>query len=439
MRPRSLRLRLTLTVAAFFGAFLACLFWVAARTYALEQSHAADDELLTVLNAFTVEYRASANVKSLTDIVRSPRSPSAAVFDAAGSALFSHGSVTLDNVEGKGISNMGGYPVRFVSRTIDGRTFVVGDNWQDVLDAQQKLNVMLALIWIPLVALAALITWFSVTRTFRPLLAMADEADRLALAGRSSRLAVPSSTEFGPLAVRLNAFLDRLESGIRRQERFVEDAAHELRTPLTILRGQAETALLRSRTPEEYERVLGVIVEEAARLSQLTDTLLVSSGGDDRPVEPQQLAITVQETVDRWRPRFEELGVGLRSRISSAMAAIELREIETVLNNLLANALRHSPQGSECWITLAGDVSGAVLTVSDQGPGIEDEAKTQVFERFFRTDASRNRSEGGFGIGLAICRRMVEDRAGELTVEDNQPHGAKFIVSFGRYSKSPRS
>ena len=334
---------------------------------------------------------------------------------------------------------MGGYPVRYVTRTVGGRTFVIGDNWQDVIDAQHKLNIMLALIWIPLVALAGLITWFSVTRTFRPLLAMADEADRLSVAGQSSRLAVPSSTEFGPLALRLNAFLDRLESGVRRQERFVTDAAHELRTPLTILRGQAETALLRGRSSEEYERVLKVIVEEAERLSRLTDTLLVTSAGDDRPVGSQELAITVQESVDRWRLRFEEEGVVLRSRIAPAMAAIEQREIETVLNNLLANALRHSPARSECWVTLGGDGAGATLTVSDQGPGIPDEAKDQVFERFFRTDASRNRSEGGFGIGLAICRRMVEDRGGHVSVEDNEPHGAKFVVRFGPYSNNARS
>jgi two-component system OmpR family sensor kinase len=259
---------------------------------------------------------------------------------------------------------------------------------------------------------------------------MADEAKILSSKGPGSRLAVPEDAEFGPLAERLNEFLDKIQASVRSQERFVADAAHELRTPLTILRGQVETTLLRERTGPEYAKVLNLLLDEAVRMSELVESLLVSSQASMTSAEVRDITVDVQEAVDRWTPRFREQQVALRSEIHPAEAPVLLRELDSVLDNLLGNALRHSTAGSSCWVVLSDGNGKTEISVADEGPGIPDEFKGQVFERFYRTDTSRNRDSGGFGIGLAICKRIANERGATIQVLDNSPTGAKFVVTW---------
>ncbi|MBS1724486.1 MAG: hypothetical protein JSS66_16205 [Armatimonadetes bacterium] len=427
-RRSSHSLRLTLIVTVLFGTILGGLFGFAVSLYEHQENKAADDELETVLNALSAAASHESRLNEVAELIESPRNPSAAIFEKDGQLDINAGTIKVTNLKGSGFAHMGGSLVRYSSVDASDKHIVVATNWAGTVESLFRLKVLLTIIWFPLTALVALTTWISATRTFRPLMQMALEADRLSQTGPGSRLAVPEDAEFGPLAERLNVFLDRLEEGVRRQARFVTDAAHELRTPLTIVRGQSETALLRERTPEEYEGVLRMVVEEVDRLSQVVNSLLVSSSTPEGPVGIHELAVVVQDTVDRWQPRFSRKGVKLRSRIGSVEARMAPREAETVLDNLLANALRHSPGNSECMVTLSKREGFAEIRVEDQGPGIPDDEKANVFERFYRLDESRNRSEGGFGIGLSICQRLVQQREGKITIEDNDPHGTAFVV-----------
>ncbi len=437
VRARSHRRRLTQTVCLVFGAILAALFFIASTFYRQEEARSANTELDTVLRAISTELAVNPNFDDLWELARSPRGLSASIFQPNGDPWDNFGSLTLEPKTGRGLAMMNGILVRYASNKVKDRLVVVADNWQDVVDGDLRLNLMLLAIWFPLTALVGYITWATVTNTFKPLLGMAKEAGELSLRGPGSRLAVPEDAEFGPLAVQLNEFLDRLEANVRQQERFVQDAAHELRTPLTILRGQVETALLRERTPAEYASVLSLVLDEAVRMSSLIESLLVSSRSEMTPAPLNQLAVSVQEAVDRWRPRYAERGVHLKAEIHPAKATILYQEMDSILDNLLANALRHSPEGETCQVLLDSKAGHTVLKVSDRGTGIPDDLKEKIFERFYRTDTSRNREYGGFGIGLAICRRIIVERGGEILVEDNQPSGAVFVVRWTGRTRRP--
>lgn len=431
IRPQSHRVRVTLVVSLVFGAITAILFGFASVYNSNERRRIADVQLETALHAIMADIVYDTPTEYLQILRKNPRGLSGAVFAEDGTVIVKDGSIPLEMMTGKGIATMNGVLVNYVSGTINRKTAVVADSWQDVVDADVRLNFELIAVWFPLICVVALVTWVTITRTFRPLLEMADEAGRLSAEDMNARLAVPEDQEFGELAKRLNAFLDRLEQNVQVQEQFVQDAAHELRTPLTILRGQSETALLRARTTEEYIHVLQTTLDEAVRMSELVESLLVSSRTALSTAPVQELAVAVQDCVDRWQERFTQANVTLKARIQPAKAPINQREIESVLDNLLANALRHSPQGSTCIVELTSAKGVVKLVVADNGTGVSDELKERIFERFYRTDEARNRKSGGFGIGLAICRRIIKERGGSIWVEDNTPSGAKFVAAWG--------
>lgn len=421
------RARLTIIVSVVFGAILAILFWIASRAYESYGAASADVQLGTVINAVAHAVGEGATENSLEEVSHSPLGVSVTVFDEKGEAIRAVGPLELSTADGSGVTKMSGVLVRYMSTQVGSKTIVVARNWLDHTQDFWRLNLLLVAIWLPLTATVGGITWLSTAKTFKPLLAMADEAKALSNTGPNARLAIPHDVEFGQLATRLNEFLDRIQASVNTQERFVADAAHELRTPLTILRGQIERVLLRERDNSEYQRVLQLVLDESVRMSSLVESLLVSSRAATSVAVDLDLLPHVQDAYDHWEPRFKERDIRLVAELDKASAQILAPELELVIDNLLGNALAHSPAGSVCTIKLE---TGPRLVVEDQGPGIPDEFKVNIFERFYRTDAGRNRDKGGFGIGLAICKRIANERGAKIWVEDNAPNGSRFIVAW---------
>ncbi len=429
---RSHRVRVTFVVTVVSSFIVACLFAFAYNYIQHEQRRSSFVQLDAALEAIRLDVKYDQPKDYLKILHTSPHGLSAAVFDSSGQVIVAEGSIPMSAKSGRGIANMNGVLVIYVSGREEGKTVVVADTWTDVMLSNMRMMVLLVILWLTLTILTATVTWISITRTFRPLLEMANEADRLSTQGLTSRLAVPEDQEFGQLASKLNSFLDRLEETVELQEQFLQDAAHELRTPLTILRGQAETALLRHRSSDEYESVLKTLLEEAVRMSRLVESLLVSSRASINEASEVELAIPIQESVDTWQDRFNEAGVKLQSSIGLVRMKISEQEISIVMDNLLGNALRHSPKGTTCHVVLSQNKGECRLTISDQGSGITDEHKKQIFQRFFRTDESRGRNTGGFGIGLAICKRILNERSATISVEDNWPKGSTFVIEWQR-------
>jgi signal transduction histidine kinase len=215
-------------------------------------------------------------------------------------------------------------------------------------------------------------------------------------------------------------------------QQFTADAAHELRAPLTLMRAELETSLAKPRSPEEYRSSERVALHEVQRLSVLSDQLLTLARSDVGALELElrvvDLGDLVDETVARWQPFARAGRVALTGEVEAdcAVRADQLL-LRRLLDNLLDNAIRHTPSNGEVRLTLDSNGAACTLCVADTGPGVPAAQRATLFERFTRGDAARGRQTGGAGLGLALCRVIAQLHGGTIVLEDSSP-GAVFRV-----------
>lgn len=296
----------------------------------------------------------------------------------------------------------------------------------------ERLALVLLVLWLPLVLLVAAISWIAATSVFRPLEKLSVQALSMSGANLSERLDTTDSAEFGQFAGHLNEMLSRIEETVARGERFSTDAAHELRTPLAILRMRLETALILTRTPEQYQTSILRSIEEIDRLTGITESLLRSARGEIEPANVINLEVEVMEAIDRWKPRFDDKSAHLLFEGQAATAQIRPEEMRILMDNLLDNALRFAPPDSRVEILLEATAQATILMVNDAGPGIPPELTSAIFDRFVRADDSRNRASGGAGIGLSVCRQIIEARGGKMVCGQSPSGGASIGFSLPR-------
>lgn len=243
-------------------------------------------------------------------------------------------------------------------------------------------------------------------------------ADRL-----SERIEVPNpDDELGALADTLNRMIGRLEKSFAEMQRFTGDAAHELRTPLAVIRNEAEVALRAPRTPDEYRRALENLLEEANRLSHLADQLLFLCRQDAGLLPPLREEVDalqlVHEVVGNMHLVAQEKGVHLLlGDAASCRLVSDSRQLRRVLYNLLDNAIKYTPAGGHVRVGSAVEAGNLVLRVADTGVGILPQHLPHVFDRFYRADPARSDDGAGAGLGLAICRSIIQALNGSIHLE----------------------
>jgi two-component system OmpR family sensor kinase len=301
-----------------------------------------------------------------------------------------------------------------------------------------------------LAALAAL-AWWVVKVGLRPLERMGETAHAIA-EGDLARRVEPDDdrTEVGRLGHSLNAMLHQIEVAFDertqsedRLRRFVADVSHELRTPLTSIRGYAE--LFRrgaADRPEDLATSMRRIEEEAARLGVLVDDLLLLARLDQgRPLEhqPVDLARIARDAAADARaaqPDREVTVVGDGDGGALVITGDDGR-LRQAVQNLVGNALAHTPAGSPVEIRLAQQNGHALLEVADHGPGLDPGHAAHVFERFYRVDESRSRSAGGgTGLGLSIVAAVAEAHGGRAEVDPRPGQGAVFRLVLPAFATS---
>lgn len=240
--------------------------------------------------------------------------------------------------------------------------------------------------------------------------------------------------ELADLASAFNEMLDRLQDSFERLSQFSADLAHSLRSPINNLRGEAEVALARARTPEEYRHVLGSALEEHERLSRMIDGLLFLARAGDPKTAIEHVRFDGRTQTDAVREFYEALAAEQQVTVTCeghAWLAGDPMLFRRAVSNLLANALRHTPASGCIQIALASNDSEWVdLTVSDTGGGIAPEHLPKVFDRFYRADEPDSHVQSGSGLGLSIVQSIVRLHGGSAQIRSRLGHGTTVVLKF---------
>src|SRR6266542_3807559 len=323
----------------------------------------------------------------------------------------------------------------------DAGAVVVAMPLTDVRATQHRLLLIEGVVSGFVLAAIGVAAYWLTRRELRPLERMAQKSRAIAAGDLSQRLEPDDPrTEVGQLGDALNAMLAEIERAFaerlaaeERLRRFVADASHEVRTPVTSIRGYAE--LFRrgaAERPADLANVMWRIEQEGERMGQLVEELLLLAQLDQGlPLErqPVDMSAVVDAAVDAARAADRErpIEVDTQSRLVVVGSESRLRQ---VVDNLLTNARVHTPARTPIHVRLGVEDEQVVLEVADAGPGVRAEEADSIFERFYRTDRSRTRSQGGVGLGLAIVRSVVEAHGGAVAYRPRPGGGSVFRIAL---------
>jgi two-component system, OmpR family, sensor kinase len=335
------------------------------------------------------------------------------------------------------------------TRGSNGQILVTGLPMTGMTDTLQNVELTEAIVFAAALLLTAIIGTGWVRLSLRPLRRMTATAGAVTRLPLASEVDVPhrvpdadQRTEVGQLGAAFNRMLGHVESALARREasegrlrRFAADASHELRTPLAAIRGYAELARRHPGSlPPEVEHALGRVEAESTRMSALVEDLLLLARLDagrpleSRPVDLTRLAIDATSDAraagpdHRWQLELPEGPVQVQG---------DDQRLYQVLANLLSNARMHTSAGTTVTVALGADYPRdvAVLSVTDNGPGIPVDLQPDLFERFVRGDSSRSRAAGSSGLGLSIVTAVIAAHHGTVGV-DSRPGETRFTVTL---------
>jgi len=312
-----------------------------------------------------------------------------------------------------------------------------------------RLIVLESVIGLVVLVLIATAGYFVIRRSLQPLVDVENTA--VAIAGGDLSRRVPDldpRTEVGRLTRALNAMLGQIEHAFARQReseksarasedrmrRFVADASHELRTPLTSIRGFAELHRQGAvHGPKEVARLMRRVEDEAMRMGMLVDDLLLLARMDqERPLQvvPVDLLTVVADVVHDARAVAPDRVIEMDVLGAPPIISGDDARLHQVVQNLVTNALRHTPADTPIEVHLRTEGQQAVVAVVDHGPGLSPELRQRVFERFYRVESSRTRDAGGAGLGLSIVAALVGAHGGSVAVDETPGGGATFRVNL---------
>jgi signal transduction histidine kinase len=301
-------------------------------------------------------------------------------------------------------------------------------------EARDKLFVSIA-IGAGVFLILGLIGMLLVFGGLRPVARMGRDAKRIAEGDLSARLdPAMQSEELRGLSEVLNQTFDRLGEALQRQVRFTADASHELRTPLAAILADCEFSLHKTRSPERYIETIEVCQDSARHMAKLVERLglLARLDSDETTVEIEavDLAEAARRAVSWVEPLAREHQITLRTELQEVQSEADPLRIGQVLLNLLRNAIIYNRPGGTVTIRSGIENAMAWFEVEDTGHGIPADKIDRVFERFFRADESRNTHTGGAGLGLAICKAIMNAHGGRIQVKSQPGEGTTFRLEW---------
>ena len=290
---------------------------------------------------------------------------------------------------------------------------------------------------------SAAVAWLVARRALRPLEQMVAAMKRVQasyLQPRLNRDRWPK--ELDSLAAAFDEMLARLKESFERLSAFSADLAHELRTPIQNLRGEAEVALTRTRTADEYREVIELSIEEYQGLANMIDNLLFLARAENAETPLNRLTFKIGPEIDIILDFYDaaarEQNIGL-SRQGDADLYADAMLVRRALSNLVSNALQHTSGGGQVLLTVKQANGSVEIHAQDTGSGIGPEHLPRIFNRFYRADAARSSNSGGVGLGLAIVKSIMDLHGGSVTAESKPGEGTIITLRFIQSEQMSRS
>ena len=333
---------------------------------------------------------------------------------------------------------------RFLDIKLDGDVstlfagFRVGSSMDLVEEDVQSLSWLMLASMGFVVLIAPVGGYILAVQATKPVADIINTTSRLRPQNLTERFVIKGTgDELDRLAITINGFLDRIATFIEKKREFIANAAHELRSPLTAIGAASELALARDRTPEEYRETLGEISDKCDHFRLLINQLLLlaeTEAGANLPHHVIQMDCIIEKSYDMFKDVASQQHIHFKlDSTSPALVLGEAKQIQQVVNNLIDNAIKFTPEGGTIVVELYKEASKIVLNVSDTGVGISKEDQSKVFDRFFQADRSHTKNAealGGNGLGLSICKAIVESMGGTISVTSIPEKGSTFTITL---------
>ena len=279
---------------------------------------------------------------------------------------------------------------------------------------------------------AVLLAWALARTVSRPVQAIGDSVRRISEGKYDTRAKVGAGGELATLANHVNQLAVSLDANRTARRRWMADIAHELRTPVAVMKGEIEAMVDGVREPDEAS--LSSLREEADHLAMMVDDLQTLALSDAGALAIRKEAVDVSMLVDQaaeaFGPRFAARGIRLEVEATGdTELSCDPQRVRQLLHNLLENSARYSVSGGTVRLSLVRE-DGVKLVLEDSGPGVRDEQLGRLFERFYRAEGSRSRASGGSGLGLSICRNIVEAHGGAIVADHGSMGGLRISVTL---------
>jgi heavy metal sensor kinase len=285
-----------------------------------------------------------------------------------------------------------------------------------------------------IILFAGLAGYLLARRTLFPIKKITDKAKVISAEKLGERLPVENpDDELGELAKTFNETFERLDKSFSQMRRFTADASHELRTPLSAIRTLGEVALRQDQA--SHRETISGILEEAARLQSLCESLLLLSKADagSIPFKFQETSVKslVHDVVQLMDVLAEEKQQSISVDIPETLKIqADSHFLRQAVMNLIDNAIKYSPEGSRIKIQAKESNGEVSVTIHDNGPGIAQEHQSRIFDRFYRVDTGRARTDGGAGLGLSICKWIIASHRGRIQLTSKSGSGTEFTLFF---------
>jgi signal transduction histidine kinase len=309
---------------------------------------------------------------------------------------------------------------RIPAGKVPGSLIVLGEPTEFIQNDVWQLTKIMLYIGAALVLVAPIGGYLLARRATAPVREIISTTRSLNPSRLESRLPIRGTgDELDQISMEINSFVDQISKYIRSQREFVANAAHELRSPITAIQTSVDVTLNNQRSIAEYQDELETVSEQCQQLRYLVNQLLELAETDavqPNSFEPVDLSELIEKSINVFTGVAEDREIRMDAQLEPAVIvqgnASRLRQ---VTNNLLDNALKFSPPSSQVKICLSRSESEVMLSVTDSGPGVPDKYLQKIFERFFQMDQARQRdAQRGNGLGLSICKSIVEQHGGQI-------------------------